>query len=331
MRRRRFIAGLLSISVPALASSAGWAQQPSRLRRITVLMLYPEKDPEGQARARAFREGFESLGWTPGKNVALDFIWSVFDADWTRVVTGLLQQATPDVVVVNSSTGLRAIEKITGTTPVVFVGVSEPVAQGFVASLAHPGGNLTGFSNLEPSLGAKWVDLLREVAPAAKRIAFLYNPENPGSKVTLQTAQAAARDFSLELADRPVLNLAEIEKAIAELGREPNGALILPPEPLVAVHRKRIVELATERKIPIVSALRSFAEAGGLLSYGANVPNLFRQAAGYVDRILKGEKPADMPVQQPTKFEMIVNLKSAKALDIVVPPTITARADEVME
>jgi len=331
MRRRRFIAGLLSVSVPALASSAGWAQQPSRLRRITVLMLYPEKDPEGQARARAFRDGFESLGWIPGKNVALDFIWGVFDADWTRLVTGLLQQATPDVVVVNSSTGLRAIEKMTGTTPVVFVGVSEPVAQGFVASLAHPGGNLTGFSNLEPSLGAKWVDLLREVAPAAKRIAFLYNPENPGSKVTLQTAQAAARDFALELADRPVLNLAEIENAIAELGREPNGVLILPPEPLVAVHRARIVELATERKIPIVSALRSFAEAGGLLSYGANVPNLFRQAAGYVDRILKGEKPADMPVQQPTKFEMIVNLKSAKALEIVVPPTITARADEVME
>jgi putative tryptophan/tyrosine transport system substrate-binding protein len=331
MRRRRFIAGLLGISVLALAPSAGWTQQSSRLRRITVLMLYPEKDPEGQARARAFREGFESLGWMPGKNVALDFIWGVFDPDWARLVTGVLQQAAPDVVVVNSSTGLRAIEKITGHTPVVFVGVSEPVAQGFVASLAHPGGNLTGLSNLEPTLGAKWVDLLREAVPAAKRIAFLYNPENPGSKVALQSAQAAARDFSLELKDVPVVSLADIENAIAELGREPNGALILPPEPLVAAHRKRVVELATERKIPIVSALRSFAEEGGLLAYGANVPGLFRQAAGYVDRILKGEKPADMPVQQPTKFEMIVNLKSAKALDIVVPPTILARADEVME
>jgi putative ABC transport system substrate-binding protein len=331
MRRRRFITGLLCISLPALALHASRAQQPSRLRRITVLMLYPEKDPEGQARARAFREGFESLGWIPGKNVSLDFIWGVFDPDWTRLVTGVLQQAAPDVVVVNSSTGLSAIEKIVGATPVVFVGVSEPVAQGFVASLAHPGGNLTGFSNLEPTLGAKWIDLLREVVPTARRIAYIYNPENPGSKIALQSAQAAARDFSLELVDAPVGGLADIENAITELGRTPNGALLLPPEPLVAAHRKRIVELATARKIPIVSALRSFAEEGGLLAYGANVPGLFRQAASYVDRILKGEKPADMPVQQPTKFEMVVNLKSAKALDIVVPPAILARADEVME
>jgi putative ABC transport system substrate-binding protein len=331
MRRRRFIAGLLSIAVSAMTSSAGWTQQPSRQRRITVLMLYPEKDPEGQARARAFREGFESLGWMPGKNVALDFLWGVFDADWVRLVTSVLQQAVPDVVVVNSSTGLRAIEKVMENTPVVFVGVSEPVGQGFVASLAHPGGNLTGLSNLEPTLGAKWVDLLREVVPATRRIAFLHNPENPGSKVTLQSAQAAARDFSLELVDMPVVNLADIENAVAETGRVPNAVLLLPPEPLLAAHRKRIVELAMARKIPVVSALRSFAEEGGLLAYGANVPGQFRQAAGYVDRILKGEKPADMPVQQPTKFELVVNLKSAKALDITVPATILARADEVME
>ena len=190
-------------------------------------------------------------------------------------MTGVLQQAAPDVVVVNSSTGLLAIEKVIGATPVVFIGVSEPVAQGFVASLAHPGGNLTGFSNLEPTLGAKWVELLREVAPAARRIAFLYNPENPGSKLALQSAQAAARDFSLELADRPVLNLAEIENAIAEIGREPNGALILPPEPLVAAHRKRVVELARERKIPIVSALRSFAEEGGCSPMAQTSPACF--------------------------------------------------------
>jgi putative ABC transport system substrate-binding protein len=331
MRRRRFIAGLLGMSVPALASSAGWTQQPIRPRRITVLMLYPEKDPEGQTRARAFREGLAAAGWQPGKNVAIDYLWGEFDGDWTRMVTGQLPQLAPDVIVVNSSTGLRAIEKVAGNTPIVFISVSEPVAQGFVASLAHPGGTMTGLSNLEPTLGAKWVELLRETVPAVKRIAFIYNPGNPGSKVTLQTAQAAARDFSLEFADRPVLNLAEIEAAIAEFGREPNGALIIPPEPLVAVHRKRIVELATSSKIPIVAALRSFAEAGGLLSYGANVPSLFRESADYVDRILKGEKPADMPVRQPTKFEMIVNLKSAKTLDIVVPATIVARADEVME
>jgi putative tryptophan/tyrosine transport system substrate-binding protein len=331
MRRRRFIAGLLSISVPALASSASWAQQPSRLRRITVLMLYPEKDPEGQARARAFRDGLQAAGWQPGKTIAIDFLWGAFDADWMRTVTDQLPQLAPDVIVVNSSTGLRAIEKVAGTTPIVFISVSEPVAQGFVASLAHPGGNMTGLSNLEPTLGAKWVDLLRETVPAVKRIAFLYNPGNPGSKVTLQTAQDAARDFSLELVDVPVLGLADIERAIAAIGREPNGALIVPPDPSTAVHRKRIVELAAIGKIPVVAGLRSFVEEGGLLAYGVNLPGLFREGAGYVDRILKGEKPADMPVQQPTKFEMIVNLKSAKALDIIVPQTIVVRADEVIE
>jgi putative ABC transport system substrate-binding protein len=331
MRRRRFVFGLLSISALALGSPASRAQQPSRLRRVAVLTLYAREDPEGQARARAFLEGLENLGWVLGKNVAIDFLWGVFDADWTRIVTSQLQQLAPDVIVANGSTALLAVEKIRGATPVVFIAISEPVAQGFIASLAHPGGNLTGFSNLEPTLGAKWVDLLRETAPAVKRIAFIYNPANPGSKVTLQSAQTAARTFSLELLDRPVSGLADIEAAIAELGREPNGALILSPEPLTNTHRKRIVELATARKFPIVAALRSFAEEGGLISYGTDIPNLFRQSAEYVDRILKGEKPADMPVQQPTKFEMIVNLRSAKALGIVVPPTILARADEVME
>jgi putative tryptophan/tyrosine transport system substrate-binding protein len=301
------------------------------MRRVAVLMLYAEKDPEGQARARAFREGLESLGWVPGKTIALDLIWGEFDADWTRVVTGQLQQLAPDVVAVNSSVGLRAMEKMVGTTPIVFISVSEPVAQGFVASLAHPGGNLTGLSNLEPTLGAKWVDLLHEIAPGVKRVGFLSNPGNPGSMVTLQSAQVAAKAFSLELVDTPVASPADIEGAIAELGREPNGGLVLPPDPFTNVHRKRIVELATAHKFPIVASLRSFADEGGLLAYGVNLPGLFRQGAGYVDRILKGEKPADMPVQQPTKFEMIVNLKSAKALDLVVPATILARADEVVE
>jgi len=319
------------MSVLAFALPDSRAQQPSRLRRITVLMLYPERDPEGQARARAFREGLAVAGWQPGKNVAIDFLWGVFDADWTRTVTTQLQQLAPDVIVVNSSTGRRAIEKIAGSTPIVFISVSEPVAQGFVASLAHPGGNLTGLSNLEPTLGAKWVDLLREPVPAVKRIAFIYNPGNPGSKVTLQSAQAAARNFSMEFVDAPVLNVADIESTITALAREPNGALIVPPDPLMAANRKRIVELANSLKLPIVASLRSFAEEGGLIAYGVNLPGLFRQAAGYVDRILHGERPADMPVQQPTRFEMIVNLRSAKALDIVVPPAILARADELME
>ena len=331
MRRRRFVFGLLSISALAPGLPALRAQQPSRLRRVAVLMLYAEKDPEGQARARAFREGLESQGWVLGKTVAIDFLWGEYDADWARLVTSQLQQLAPDVIAANSSTALRAIEKVAGATPIVFIAVSEPVAQGFAASLAHPGGNLTGFSNLKPTLGAKWVDLLHETVPAAKRIAFIYNPANPGSKTALQSAQTAAQNFSLEFLDKPVASLADIESAIAELGREPNGALIIAPEPLTNTHRKRIVELATALKFPIVSALRSIAKEGGLISYGTDIPTLFRRSAEYVDRILKGEKPADMPVQQPTKFEMIVNLRSAKALGIVVPPTILARADEVME
>jgi putative tryptophan/tyrosine transport system substrate-binding protein len=331
MRRRRFVTGLLSISALALVPSRLRAQQPAQPRRVAVLMLYAEADPEGQARALAFREGLESFGWLQGKNVAIDIVWGVFDADWSRMVTTRLREIRPDVIVINSSTGLRAIEEAARATPVVFVAVSEPVARGLVASLAHPGGNLTGLSNLEPTLGAKWVELLRETAPAVKRIAFVYNPNNPGGKVTLQSAQAAARTFSLELLDKPVAGLADIENAIAELAHEPEGALILPPEPLLVAHRKRITELATAHKFPVVSALRSIAEAGGLLAYGANVPDLFRQSAEYVDRILKGEKPADIPVRQPTKFEMIVNLRSAKALDIMVPATILARADEVLE
>src|ERR1700742_4738246 len=226
MRRRRFVFGLLSISALALGLPALRAQQPSRMRRVAVLMLYPEKDPEGQVRARAFRNGLEKLGWVLGKTIAIDFLWGVFDRDWTRLVTSQLQQLAPDVIAVNSSTALRAIEKATGATPIVFIAVSEPVAQGFVASLAHPGGNLTGFTNLEPTLGAKWVDLLHETVPAAKRIAFIYNPANPGSKTALQSAQTAAQNFSLEFLDKPVSGLPDIEAAVADIGREPNGALI---------------------------------------------------------------------------------------------------------
>jgi putative ABC transport system substrate-binding protein len=265
-----------------------------------------------------------------GRNVGVDYLWGIFDQNWTATALAELQKSGPDVIVVNTSSGLRAIQSAVNK-PIVFVGVSEPVAQGFVASLARPGGNITGFSNLETTLGAKWFDLLREVAPALKRIAFLYNPGNPGARVALQSAQTAAEKFSVQLTDAPVSSLAEIEAAIAAIGSRPGGGLILPPDPFTITHRNRIVELVTIAKIPMVSATRSIADAGGLLAYGANIPNLFWQAAGYVDRILHGQKPADMPVQQPTTFELVINLKSAKALGIAVPPTLLARADEVIE
>jgi putative tryptophan/tyrosine transport system substrate-binding protein len=301
------------------------------VRRVGVLMLYAESDPEGQARATAFRQGLERAGWAPGRNIAVDYLWGVFDTNWTSTVTAELKRLAPDVIVVNSSTGLRAIESAVRMVPIVFVGVSEPVAQGFVASLAHPGGNMTGFSNLEPTLGAKWLDLLSTIAPQARRVAFIYNPGNPGSKVHLQTAQSAAQKFSVEVIDAPVHDLAEIEAVIAMLGRAPGGALVLPPDPFSATYRKQIAELAARDRLPTVSGLRSFADAGGLLAYGVYIPELFRQAAGYVDRILRGEKPANLPVVQPTKFDLVINLKTAKALGLTVPDKLIALADDVIE
>jgi putative tryptophan/tyrosine transport system substrate-binding protein len=330
MTRRKFMSGLGCTLAVALLPRELRAQAPARTPRVAVLMLYGESDPEGQLRADAFRQGLENAGWAPGRNVEVDYLWGVFDKDWTSTAIAELQRLAPDVIAVNTSSGLRAIQSA-ANKPIVFIGVSEPVAQGFVASLAHPGGNVTGFSNLEPTLGAKWFDLLREIAPEVRRIAFLYNPGNPGAKVALQSAQAAAERFSVQLTDAPVSSLAEIEAALAMIGSEPGGGLILPPDPFANTHRKRIVELAILSRIPIVSATRSIVDAGGLLAYGANIPNLFRQAAGYVDRILHGQKPADMQVQQPTTFEMVINLKSAKALGITVPPTLLARADEVIE
>jgi putative tryptophan/tyrosine transport system substrate-binding protein len=330
MTRRTFISGMGCTLAVALLPREVRAQAPERMPRVAVLMLYGESDPEGQLRVEAFRQGLQQAGWSPGRNVVVNYLWGVFDKEWTRAAIAQLQAWSPDVIVVNTSTGLRAIQSAT-TKPIIFVGVSEPVAQGFVASLARPGGSVTGFSNLEPTLGAKWFDLLREIAPDIRRIAFLYNSGNPGSKVALESAQTAANKFSVQLTDAPVSTLPEIETAIATLGREPGGALIIPPDPFVITFRKRIVELATASRIPIVSATRSVVDEGGLLAYGANIPNLFRLAAGYVDRILRGQKPADMPVQQPTTFEMVINLKSAKALGLTVPPMLLARADEVIE
>jgi len=301
------------------------------MRRIAVLMLYAENDPQGQARAASFRQGLESAGWVAGRNIAVDYLWGTFNQDWTRYVTAELGRLTPDVIVVNSSTALRVIQSMATSTPIVFIAISEPVAQGFVAGLAHPGGNTTGLSNLEPTVGAKWIDLLKQIAPQVKGVAFMYNPGNPGSRVALASAQSAAGQLSVDVADTPVSNPAEIDAAIATLGRAPGGALVLPPDPFTISFRKSIIAQTLALKLPVVSAVRAFPEEGGLLAYGASIPALFRQGAGYVDRILRGEKPADMPVEQPTRFEMIINLKTAKALGLSVPASLLATVDEVIE
>jgi putative ABC transport system substrate-binding protein len=301
------------------------------MRRAAVLMLYAESDPQGQARAAAFRQGLESAGWVAGRNIAVDYLWGTFGPDWTGHVTAELGRLTPDIIVVNTSTALRLVQSIAAATPIVFIGVSEPVAQGFVAGLSRPGGNITGLSNLEPTVGAKWIDLLKQIAPQVRRVAFMYNPANPGSRIGLQSAQSVANKFAVDVADAPVSSAAEIEAAIAALGREPGGALVLPPDPFTNSFRKQIVTQTLALKLPVVSAVRAFVDEGGLLTYGVYIPGLFRQAAGYVDRILRGEKPADMPVEQPTRFEMIVNLKTAKALELSVPAALLATVDEVIE
>jgi len=328
MKRREFIS--------LIGGAASWpitarAQQPERLRRVAVVMQYVESDRQGQLRAAAFREGLQKAGWVDSRNISVDYLWGVLDSEWTRGITEQLRHRLPDVIAINSSIGLRAIESAAPRVPIVFIGVSDPVGQGFVASLAHPGGNITGFSNLEPTLGAKRLDLLKQVAPQTSRIAFIYNPGNLGAKVALQSAQSVAGQFSFDVVDTPVRDIAEIEARIAGLAREPGGALLLPPDPFSMGHRKRIVELAARDRLPLISALRAFADEGGLLAYGVYIPELFRQAAGYVDRILRGEKPADLPVQAPTRFELVVNSKTAKTLGLTVPPTLLATADEVIE
>jgi putative ABC transport system substrate-binding protein len=329
MRRRQFSTLLLG---PAIAWPLGArGQQPGRLRRVAVLMLYAESDPQGQVRASAFQKGLESAGWTFGQNITVVYLWGVFDGNWASTISAELERLAPDVIVINSSTGLREVEPAIRGKPIVFIGVSDPVARGLVASLAHPGGNMTGFSNLEPSFGAKWLELLKEIAPQAKRVGFIYSPKNLGAQAGLQSVQMAAQDLSVELIDVQIANLADIEAAVAMLAGERDGALIIPPDPFTTAFRKQLVELATRHRLPLISALRSFTDEGGLLAYGVYIPELFREAAGYVDQILRGKKPADLPVQQPTKFEMVINLKTAKALGLTVPPSIFGRADEVIE
>jgi putative ABC transport system substrate-binding protein len=330
MRRREFIT-LLS------GTAAGWlrparAQQRERMRRIGVLMLYGENDLEGQRRATAFRQGLEKLGWTVGRNLQIDYLWGVGDSDWMRSAAVQLLRLAPAVILANGgSSAVQPLQWATRTVPVIFIGGGDPVADGLVQSFAHPGGNITGFTVLEPSVGAKLLGLLKEIAPHVSRIAIVFDPGNTGNRQRFESAAAAAQKFAVEVVAAPVRASAEIEAAIMQIGRERGHGMIVPPDPFTNTHRKLIVELAAHYRLPTVYALRAAAAEGGLMSYGFDIPDLFRQAAAYADRILKGEKPADLPVQQPTKFELVINLKTAKTLGLTVPLTLQASADEVIE
>jgi ABC-type uncharacterized transport system substrate-binding protein len=312
--------------------SSARAQQPERMRHIGALMLYGENDPEGQLRATAFRQELEKRGWTIPRTLQIDYVWGVGNSDWLRSAAAQLLRSAPDVILANGgSVAVQAVRQATRAVPVIFIGGADPVADGLVQSLAHPGGNITGFIVLEPSVGTKLLGLLKDVAPRLTRVAFMFNPDNTGNRQRFETTAAAAPTFAVEVIAAPVHGAAEIEAALERLGREPDHGLIVPPDPSMNTYRKLIVGLADRYRLPTIHALRAAAVEGGLMSYGVDIPDLFRQAAAYADRILKGEKPGDLPVQQPTKFELVINLKTAKALGLAVPDKLLALADEVIE
>ena len=329
MKRREFIAG---ISATAMWPLAARAQQGDRMRRVGVLIQYAESDAEGQVRLAAFREGLQKLGWTVGENLKIDYRWAVSTEERARSAAAELLGLSPDVIFANTTLPLRAVQQATRTIPIVFTTIMEPIGQGFVASLAHPGGNTTGFSYLEVSVGGKWLNLLKEIAPRITRVACMFNPQRGPYSVGISLfAQEAAQRLGVQYVAAPVFELTEIEPVMTTFAREPNGGLIVSPDAFTITHREQIIALAARYRLPAIYAERNFATGGGLVSYGADYVDHFRQAASYVDRILRGASPAELPVQQPTKFYLVINLKTAKALGLEVPPRLLALADEVIE
>ena len=318
MRRRGFIAFLGSTVL--VRSFAAYARQPEGTRRIGVLMLYPENDPQGQLRAKVFSRELEKVGWTVGDNLQINYHWGTGDLDWVRSAAAQVLRQAPDVVLANGDAAVKAAQQSTRTVPVIFIAGGDPVGDGWVQSLAHPGGNLTGFAVMEPSLGAKLLGMLKQVAPRVARVGTLVNPDNATHQRILALLMAAGPSFAIEVTAAPVREPAEIEAAMTRWGREVDYGLIVPSDPSTNSHRGLVIELAARHRLPTIYALRAATAEGGLMSYGVDLPELFRQAAIYADRILKGEKPGDLPVQLPTKFELVINLKTAKALGLDVPP-----------
>jgi putative tryptophan/tyrosine transport system substrate-binding protein len=325
MRRRDFIAGL--------GSAAAWpvvarAQQPERMRRIGVLMSQDENDPAAIALVSAFAQGLAEVGWTDGGNVRVHVRWAAANVDRMRMFAKELVDLQPDVILARAAVATAALQRETRTIPIVFVNIGDPVGDGFVAGLPHPGGNITGFINLEASLAGKWLELLTEIAPGVKRVAFMVTT---GGGSYPPSFEAAARSLKVAPITAPVHSDAEIEAVMISLGRNPRGGLVVMPSGFNSVHRATTIFLAAQNNVPAVYSASDFVRDGGLLSYGPDNKDEFRRAALYVDRILRGAKPADLPVQLPTKFEMAVNVKTAKALGLTVPQSIMLLADEVIE
>jgi putative ABC transport system substrate-binding protein len=329
VKRRDFIT--LLGGTAATWPLAARAQQRETMRRIGVLMNLASDDAEGQARLAAFHQGLQQLGWTVGKNVQIDYRWGAGDADRIRKFVAELVALAPDVILSTGSPSVAAFQQATRTVPIVFVTVVDPVSSGFVDTLARPGGNITGFALLEYSISGKWLQLLKEIAPRVTRAAVIRDPALTSGGGQLGVIQAVAPSVGVEVTPLNVRDAGEIERAITAFARSPNGGLIVTASTLAGVHRDLIIALAARHKLPAVYAVRYLVVGGGLISYGPDTVDQYRRAADYVDRILKGEKPTDLPVQAPTKYDLVINLKTARALGIEVSPNLLARADEVIE
>jgi putative ABC transport system substrate-binding protein len=330
--RREFI--MLLGSAAAAWPLAARAQQGARMRRIAVLMNAAANDPEYKSLPAVFSEGLRQLGWIEGQNVRLEVRWTAGDVGVARIYAAQIIGLMPDVVLAHNTINVAVMQQATNAVPVVFLGVSDPVAQGFVASVTQPGGNLTGFSAYEFSIGGKWLGLLKEAVPSLERAAVMFNPEEaPQSKFFVQAAEEAGRSRGVQVTTLPVLTAPDTESSLASFGRQPNGGVILPPSTFMSSHASLIAELAARYRLPSIAAQSPFAMAGALMEYGTSVDlaGQFRQAAGYVDRILKGAKPGDLPIQGRTRYTFVINLKTAKALGIEFPPGVFAIADEVIE
>jgi putative ABC transport system substrate-binding protein len=329
LRRREFIA--LAGGAVAIAPLAVRAQQQERMRLIGVLLPATADDVDSQVRIAAFHQGLQQSGWTIGGNVRIDTRWATTDAAEIRRHAAELAALAPDVILAHAATTVGPLLQATRTVPIVFPAIVDPVGAGFVESLARPGGNATGLMNFEYSIGGKWLELLKQIAPGVTRAAVLRYADTPSGVGQFGTIQSMAPSLRVEVTPVNMRDAPEIERAVAAFARTPNGGLIVTASPLAQRHRDLIVTLAARHKLPAIYFDRVFAAAGGLISYGPNYIDQYRRAAGYVDRILKGEKPADLPVQAPTKYELAINLKTAKALGLAVPQTLLASVDEVIE
>jgi putative ABC transport system substrate-binding protein len=329
MRRREFVI-LLGGSAAAAWPLAAHAQQSNRLRVVGVLLAMAPDDPEAQLRVKAFEAGLRELGWTEGRNLRLEYRWAAGDAALLRKQATELVGLAPDLILATSTPVLAALRQ-ENPLPIVFVQVTDPIGSGFVPNLARPGGSLTGFTSFEFTIGSKWLEALKHVAPAVTRVALIFNPDTaPFAHLFWQPVEDAAPSFDVEPMQAPVRDVGEIERTVAAFARQ-NGGLMVLPDVSTTNHRDLIIALAARHRLPAVYPYRYFATSGGLMSYGSDLADVYRRAASYVDRILKGAVPGDLPVQAPAKFEFVINLKTANALGLTVPPLWLGRADEVIE